>query len=108
MSVPDATVRGITDGAQVHIFSDGGEEIVPAYVTSRMTPGTVALYHGGYYTPSNVKTALMPDGIDMVGDPNFLMKDIMPDKTISDPCIGSGPVQVELYQPPNGAGVVTK
>jgi anaerobic dimethyl sulfoxide reductase subunit A len=107
MSVPDATARGITDGAQVHIFSDGGEEIVPAYVTSRMTPGTVALYHGGYYTPSSEKTALMPDGIDMGGDPNFLMTDIMPDKTISDPCIGSGPVQVELYLPPNGSGVVT-
>ena len=105
MSVSDATARGITDGAMIHIFSDGGEAIVPAYVTSRMTPGTVALYHGGYYIPSNETSALMPDGIDLGGNPNFLMKDVMPDKTICDPCIGSGPVQVELYK--SGSGVVT-
>ncbi len=95
ISVADAKVRGISDGDLVRAYSDVGEMMIPAYVTSRMTPGVVAIYHGGFYTPSGVKTDLMPDGIDRGGAPNLLIEDVQPAKMVIGPDIGSGPVQVE-------------
>lgn len=73
ISVPDAKARGIKDGDMVMAFNDVGEVMVPAYVTSRLTPGTACLIFGRYYAPSDIKTEKMPDGIDRWGNCNFLI-----------------------------------
>lgn len=72
ISVADAKTRGIKDGDQVHVFNGLGELILPAYVTSRVTPGVVVVHFGAFYEPSEEKTDLMPLGIDTRGAPNFL------------------------------------
>ncbi len=95
ISVADAKARGIKDNDLVRVFSDVGEMIIPAYVTSRILPGVVAIYHGGYYRPGSVQSALMPDGIDRGGNMNFLTKDQQPGTMTVGPCIGSGPVEVQ-------------
>ena len=73
ISVSDAKAREIKDGDQVRVYSSAGECIVPAYVTSRMTPGVCCLIFGRWYEPSAVKSERMPYGIDMRGDCNFLI-----------------------------------
>jgi anaerobic selenocysteine-containing dehydrogenase len=72
ISVADAKSRGIKDDDIVKVFNDQAEIIMPAYVTSRVVPGTVNIFHGGWYTPSKMKTALMPEGIDTRGAPNLM------------------------------------
>ncbi len=73
MSIADAKVRGIKDGDQVMVENEVGQCIVPAYVTSRMSPGTCAILFGRWYEPSAVKTDIMPEGIDTRGNCNFLV-----------------------------------
>jgi anaerobic dimethyl sulfoxide reductase subunit A len=68
----DAKARGIKDNDLVHVYNDNGEMIMPAYVTSRITPGVTCIYHGAWAVPSSVKTALSPDGIDTRGHENLL------------------------------------
>jgi anaerobic dimethyl sulfoxide reductase subunit A len=75
MSVADAKARGIKGNDLVRVFNDIGEMIIPAYVTSRVVPGTVFIFHGGWYKPGKKKSELMPDGIDMGGAPNLLIHD---------------------------------
>jgi anaerobic dimethyl sulfoxide reductase subunit A len=72
ISVADAKTRGIVDDDLVRVYNDQAEIIMPAYVTSRVVPGTVDIFHGGWYTPSNTKTDLMPEGIDTRGAANLL------------------------------------
>lgn len=74
ISVVDAKARGIKDGDMVHVFNPVGQAIMPAYVTSRMTPGVCCLPFGRWYEPSGVKTETMPDGIDMRGNCNFFIE----------------------------------
>jgi anaerobic dimethyl sulfoxide reductase subunit A len=95
ISVADANARGINDNDLVRVFSDVGEMYIPAYVTARITPGVVAIYHGGYYQPGGVASTLMPDGIDTGGNMNLLTKDDQPGNMFVSPIVGSGPVQVE-------------
>ena len=46
------------------------------YVTSRMMPGTAAVFHGAWYTPKcDEPTETMPYGLDLRGTPNFLIGD---------------------------------
>jgi anaerobic selenocysteine-containing dehydrogenase len=71
ISIADAKFRGIKDGDTVRVFNEQAEIIMPAYVTSRIVPGTVNIFHGGWYTPGK-KTKLMPEGIDMRGAPNLM------------------------------------
>lgn len=71
----DAEQRGIKDGDQVRVFNEFGEMIIPAYVTSRCMPGTVAVHHGAWYTPNEEKTELNPFGVDMRGACNLLIGD---------------------------------
>lgn len=73
ISTSDAIARGIKDGDQVRVFNDTGECLVPAYVTSRLTPGVCCLIFGRQYQPSSIKTDLMPDGVDLAGSCNFLV-----------------------------------
>jgi len=92
----DANTRGIKDGDRVRVFSNVGEMIIPAYVTSRMSPGVVAVHHGGWYTPSATKTALNPDGIDLGGAPNLLIEDKHSPHGVGNLLI-AGLVQVERF-----------
>jgi len=72
ISVADAKTRGIKDNDLVRVYNDIGEMLIPAYVTSRVTPGTVFVFHGSWYRPSARKSSLMPEGIDEGGAVNFL------------------------------------
>jgi len=72
ISVAEAKARGIADDDLVRVYNDQAEIIMPAYVTSRVVPGTVNIFHGGWYRPSTTKSDLMPEGIDTRGAPNLL------------------------------------
>jgi len=73
ISVADAKARGVKDSDLVRVYNDIGEMIIPAYVTSRVVPGSVFIFHGGWYTPDESKTELMPEGIDWRGAANTLI-----------------------------------
>ena len=98
MNVADAKVRGIRDDDLVKVYNDIGEMIIPAYVTSRVVPGTVAIHHGAWYKPSEDKSPSMPDGIDGGGAPNLLThEEDLPDTVIGMlPC--KGLVQIEKWE----------
>jgi anaerobic dimethyl sulfoxide reductase subunit A len=72
ISAADAKTRRIKDNDLVRVYDDQAEIIMPAYVTSRVVPGTVNIFHGGWYQPGKIKTKLMPEGIDTRGAPNLL------------------------------------
>ena len=101
ISLADANARGIKDNDLVRVHNDIGEMIIPAYVTSRVVPGTVFIFHGGWYNPSETKSELMPDGIDVGGAPNLLIHNEDLPTTIVGmfPC--KGLVQCEKW---DGAG----
>ncbi len=98
MNVADAKSRNIKDDDMVRVYSDIGEMIGPAYVTSRIVPGTVAIHHGGWYLPRHEKSAIMPDGIDYRGAPNlFTHNEELPDTLVGTlPC--KGLVQIEKWE----------
>jgi anaerobic dimethyl sulfoxide reductase subunit A len=68
LSVSDAKVRGIKDGDMVRVFNDVGEMVIPAYVTSKIVPGTACLYQGAWFEPT-------ASGVDRRGAPNALTHD---------------------------------
>jgi len=98
MSVADAKIRGVKDNDMVRVYNDRGEMMAPAYVTSRIVPGTVAIHHGGWYVPGEEKNARMPDGIDRRGSPNlFTHEEELPHTVIGTfPC--KGLVQIEKLE----------
>lgn len=72
----DAKKRGLKDGSIARVFNEFGEIHLPVYVTSRMMPGTAAVFHGAWYTPKcDEPTETMPYGLDLRGTPNFLIGD---------------------------------
>jgi len=75
ISVPDAKARHIKDNDLVMVHNDTGQCVLPAYVTSRLTPGVCCMIFGRNYEPSAVKTDLMPDGVDRAGSCNILIND---------------------------------
>jgi anaerobic selenocysteine-containing dehydrogenase len=97
ISAADAAVRGIKDGDLVRAYNNVGEVVLEAFVTNSMIPGVAALFHGGWYKPSNTKTELNPDGIDRGGAPNILMEDVQPAKMTIGPSLDKGVVQVEKF-----------
>ncbi|MFC2052623.1 molybdopterin-dependent oxidoreductase, partial [Chloroflexota bacterium] len=98
INVADAKARGIVDDDRVRVFNDLGEMLIPAFVTSRVVPGTVCIFHGGWYKPGETRTELMPDGIDLGGAPNFLThNEDLPETVIGFfPC--KGLVQVSKWE----------
>jgi len=40
----------------VRIFNDTGEIVIPAYVTSKIVPGCVNLFEGGWFGPNGAGT----------------------------------------------------
>ena len=97
ISVADARKRGIRDDELVRVFNDIGEMVIPAYVTSRVVPGTAVVFHGGWYRPGRARSPLMPEGIDTGGAPNMLIHNEDIPLTIVGiyPC--QGLVQVEKW-----------
>ena len=65
ISVVDAKARGIKDNDLVRVYNNTGEMVIPAYVTSRITPGTVNIYFSQKYVSSTAR-------IDSGGNPNIL------------------------------------
>jgi anaerobic dimethyl sulfoxide reductase subunit A len=98
MNAADAKTRGIRDDDLVKVYNDIGEMIIPAYVTSRIVPGSVAVHHGAWYKPSEVNSQLMPDGIDRGGSPNLLCHgEELPETIVGTlPC--KGLVQIERWE----------
>jgi anaerobic dimethyl sulfoxide reductase subunit A len=68
ISIADAKARGINDGDLARVYNDRGEMVIPAYVTSRLSPGTVWMY------PS-MNMELDDEGIDRGGLGNILTND---------------------------------
>jgi len=98
MNVADAKARRVKEGDLVRVFNDRGEMVLHAYVTSRIVPGEVAVYHGAWYVPGPEKTDMMPDGIDRRGAPNLLTHDVdLPDTIVGCyPC--KGLVEIEKWE----------
>jgi anaerobic dimethyl sulfoxide reductase subunit A len=65
ISPQDAGPRGIQEGDPVRVFNDRGAMIIPAHVTRRIRPGTVAVPQGAWYTPDE-------DGVCRRGCVNIL------------------------------------
>ena len=99
ISVAEAKTRGIKDNDLVRVFDDQAEIIMPAYVTSKVVPGTVNIFHGGWYRPGPTRTSLMPEGIDIRGAPNLMTHydEHLPDTIIDhQPC--KALVQIEKWE----------
>lgn len=62
----DAKVRRIKENDLVRIYNDLGEMVIPAYVTSRVTPGIVVIHEGAWYMPDS-------SGVDRRGASNVLI-----------------------------------
>jgi anaerobic dimethyl sulfoxide reductase subunit A len=99
ISVAEAKARGIVDGDLVRVYNDIAEIVMPAYVTSKVVPGTVNIFHGGWYRPGKNKTKLMPEGIDTRGAPNLMTHydEHLPD-TILDHVPNKALVQIEKWE----------
>ncbi|MEE8373603.1 MAG: molybdopterin-dependent oxidoreductase, partial [Dehalococcoidia bacterium] len=65
----DAESRGIKDGDIVRVFNDRGQMAIPAEVTERIVPGTVAVPQGAWFAPDE-------NGIDRGGCANTLTKNV--------------------------------
>jgi anaerobic dimethyl sulfoxide reductase subunit A len=68
MNPADAAARGIVDGAKVEVFNDRGVISVPAYVTSRQTPGSVFVHAHMAFQPDR-------NGVCQAGCSNVLNSD---------------------------------
>lgn len=75
MNPADAKARNIEAEDLVYVYNEFGEIVLPVYITSKIMPGTVAIYHGGWYQPNEVRTEKMPYGIDRRGACNLLIGD---------------------------------
>jgi len=95
MSVADAKARGIVDDELVRVYNDTGEMVIPAYVTSRVVPGTACIFHGSWYEPSGDKSQSMPEDVDRGGAVNLLIDDVDLPETIIGmlPCKGLAQVE---------------
>jgi len=109
INVADAKVRGIKDNDIVRVYNEQGEVAVPAYVTSRVSPGIVQLRTGmGPNYANNTAPFGTPwngQRLDMCTGPNIKMGGCVNQFTGGDdispvtPAKVSSSVQVELYAP---------
>jgi anaerobic dimethyl sulfoxide reductase subunit A len=88
ISAADASARGIKDGDMIKVYNDRGVVAMPAYVTSRIMPGIVAIHHGGKYMPDKT-------GVDFGGSPSTLLGGDF--ESCITPAKASNLVQVEKY-----------
>mgnify|MGYP002683310889 CR=1 FL=1 len=69
------TVLAVRKNGKTAMAGDG-QVTMNAYVTSKIIPGTVAMHFGAWYMPNEIKTELMPYGMDTRGACNFLIGDV--------------------------------
>jgi anaerobic dimethyl sulfoxide reductase subunit A len=89
LSTTDAKNRGVRDGDLVTVYNDRGRIVMPAYVTSRIMPGVVAIHHGGKYIPDEA-------GNDRGASPSTTLGGDF--ESCITPAKASTLVQVERYQ----------
>jgi len=87
ISPVDAKPRGIADGDLVRAHNDRGEMVMPAFVTSKMSPGTVDVFEGAWYDPNRA-------GIDRRGCTNVISS---ADRWTPVSFTATGPVEVEKF-----------
>ena len=61
----DATAERIVDNQIVRVYNSVGQMTLPAFVTSRIVPGTAWIFDAAWYTPN-------AEGVDERGCPNIL------------------------------------
>ncbi len=88
ISTTDAKARGIKDGDLVSVYNDRGMIVMPAYVTSRIMPGVIAIHHGGKYIPDD-------KGIDKGASPSTTLGGDF--ESCITPAKATTLVQVEKY-----------
>ena len=89
ISPTDAKARGIKDNDMILVYNDQGKAVMPAYVTSRIMPGIVAIHHGGKYLPDE-------SGVDFGASPSTLLGGDF--ESCITPLKATGLVQIEKYQ----------
>lgn len=89
LSPADAQARSIKDDDLVRIYNDRGVAVIPAYVTSRIMSGVVAIHHGGWYTPDD-------SGVDFGASPSTVLGGDFESGTT--PAKATTLVQIEKYQ----------
>lgn len=89
MNAADARARGIKDNDLILVYNDRGKVAMPAYVTSRMMPGTVLIHAGG-------KAVHDKSGIDFGASPATLLGGDF-DSCLA-PARATNLVQVEKYK----------
>jgi anaerobic dimethyl sulfoxide reductase subunit A len=89
ISSTDAKTRSIRDGDMIQVYNDRGKVVMPAYVTSRLLPGIVAIHHGGKYVPDE-------SGVDFGASPSTLLGGDFESCVI--PAKAANLVQIEKYQ----------
>jgi anaerobic dimethyl sulfoxide reductase subunit A len=89
INATDADTRGIEDGDLIRVYNDRGKVIMPAYVTTRIMPGLVAIRHGGKYIPHE-------SGADVGASPSTLLGGDF--ESCITPAKATNLVQVEKYQ----------
>lgn len=88
INVADAKRRGINDGDLCMVYNDVGRAVMPAYVTSRISPGVVIIHHGAYYNPDG-------EGVDRGGSASVFLYD---DKSPPCPPIATGCIEIEKFK----------
>lgn len=73
----------------IQVHNDRGKVVMPAYVTSRIMPGIVAIHHGGKYIPDE-------SGVDFGASPSTLLGGDF--ESFITPAKAANLVQVEKYQ----------
>ena len=85
----NAKARGIKDNDVVLVYNDHGKAVMPAYVTSRIMPGVVAIHHGGKYIPDE-------SGVDLGASPSTVLGGDF--ESCITPLKATSLVQIEKYQ----------
>ena len=88
INVADAKTRNIQDGDMILVYNDRGKVVMPAYVTSRMMPGTVLIHAGG-------KVIHDKDGVDFGASPSTLLGGDF--ESCLTPARATNLVQIEKY-----------
>ena len=58
----DARERSIRNGDEVYVYNDRGTLRLPAFVTTRMVPGSLSVPQGAWYEPEDAGS--VPDGVN--------------------------------------------
>jgi len=88
INVADAKARGIKDNDMIMVYNDRGKVVMPAYVTSRMMPGTVLIHSGG-------KVIHDESGVDFGASPSTLLGGDF--ESCHAPARATNLVQIEKY-----------